>query len=139
MAEELELKEDSPICLLQDIKKVFQELYDQYRAVETRNKYLEEEIKRIKSEAYKDEELSEMKEKYDKMSKDYYRGFPVSEEESKKISSWIKEITTNDDIKTKLGGAIGGRFHYEFYPTSIGTVGVIVDGNTKERFTFQEL
>ena len=136
--EKLELK-DGSICLLQDIKKDLQEVYDHYRSVIARNEYLESEIKRIKSEHYKDEELSKMKEKCDKMSKDYYRGFPISEEEMSKISEWINSVTKDDDFNTKTGGPIGGRFIYEFISTSIGSAGRVVDSKTGKKFTFREL
>jgi hypothetical protein len=38
-----------------------------------------------------------------------------------------------------IGGARGGRFTYEFLPTSIGTAGTIIDGFTGDKFNFQEL
>ena len=74
-----------------------------------------------------------MKSEYDKMKSDYLRGFPVTEEEEKKIKEWI---LSHDLIST---GAIGGRFKYEFVPTSIGTVGSVIDSTTGEKFTFREL
>ena len=133
-----ELK-DGGICLLQDIKKSLQEVYDHYRSVTIRNEYLEDEIKRLKSEQYKDEELSRMKEKYDEMLKDYHRGFPISEEEDKKIMEWLDEITKDEDFVTKTGGAIGGRFTYEFIPTGVGIIGIVKDGRTGKKLTFREL
>jgi hypothetical protein len=132
--EKLELKEGT-IWLNQDIRKALQEVYDHYRSILSRNEYLEEENKRLKSEAYKEEELSTMKAKYDKMYQDYFRGFPISEEEEEKINKWKQEIMEKypaDD------GAIGGRFTYKFTPTSLGTIGSIVDGFSKERFEFKE-
>ena len=77
-----------------------------------------------------------MKERYDKMSADYYRGFPISEHEGKKIEEWQDKI-----LKEHPGnaGAIGGRFRYEFTPTGIGTIGVVIDSFTNEKFEFQSL
>lgn len=138
MDNKLELK-DGNIWINQDIKKVFQELYDHYRSVNSQNEYLRKEIERVKDEKYKDEELAKMKEQYDKMHDEYYRGFGISKEESEKINQWINKITEGEDLQTKIGGAIGGRFYYEFRPTSIGTVGTIIDGFTGQKFTFQEL
>lgn len=136
MDEKLELKDDGSIWIMKDIKKVFQELYDHYRSVYKDNEWLEKENKRLKSEAYKDEELSKMKETYDKMKDDYYRGFPISEREQKKINEWQDKIIE----KYPAGKAtIGGRFTYKFYPTSIGTSGTIVDNISGEKFEFQEL
>ena len=70
------------------------------------------------------------------MKADYYRGFPISEKESKKIKEWMdKQMEKNPST----GGTIGGRFRYEFIPTGIGTVGTIIDIFTEDRFNFQDL
>ena len=61
MDEKLELKDDRPMWHLDDIKADFQKLYDHYRWVSTRIEHLEKENKRLKSDAYKDEELAKMK------------------------------------------------------------------------------
>ena len=135
MNDKLELREGS-IWILQDVKKVLQELYDHYRNVCNQNDYLRKEIEKVKSEKYADEEMSRMKSEYDKMKSDYYRGFPISEEENKKINEWIE----NQQKKVPgIGGASGGRFTYQFTPTGLGTAGIIIDGFTGDKFTFQEL
>jgi hypothetical protein len=136
MDDKLELKEDRPMWLLNDIKADFQKLYDHYRWVSARIEHLEEENKRLKSDAYKDEELAKMKSEYDRMKEDYFRGFPISEEEHKKINEWIDEQMKKHP---GIGGAIGGRFTYEFLPTGIGTAGTIIDSFTGDKFNFQEL
>lgn len=118
---------------IHDIKGVLQDLYNQFRAVRNRNEHLEEENKRLKSESYKDEELSKMKEEYDRMKDDYHRGFSISKEEDEKIQEWISKLPKANT------GAIGGRFHYEFHCTSIGTIGIIIDGVTGKRFTFRDI
>ena len=135
---ELNLKKDGSIWLLDSIETDFQRLYDHYRDVYNQNEWLRKENERLKSEAYKDEELSKMKESYEKMKKEYYLGFPISEKEDKKIREWINKQTEGQDFRKASGGAIGGRFHYEFIPTSIGTIGTVIDGLTGEKFTFQE-
>lgn len=135
MDEKLELK-DGSICIIQDIKKTLQQVYDHYRSVCNRNDYLKKEIEKVKSEKYADEELSRLKSAYDKMKSDYYRGFPISEEEDKNIKEWIK----NQQKKNPgIGGAAGGRFTYKFTPTGLGTSGTIIDSFTGDEFTFQEL
>lgn len=134
MEDKLELN-DGSICIMQNIKKVLQELYDHYRSVANRNEYLLEENKRLKSEAYKDEELSKMKDQYDKMNADYYRGFPISENENNKINEWIDKISKEYPGNE---GAIGGRFTYEFIPTGVGTYGKIIDSISGKSFSFQE-
>ena len=138
MEEKLELKDDNPIWIHKKVEDVFQELYDHYRAINSRNEYLSKEIAKVKEETYKDNELIEMKKKYDEMSADYYRGFPISEAESQKISAWMKDVTKDEDFQTKVGGAIGGRFKYEFIPTSIGVIGTITDSFSGKKLTFQE-
>ncbi len=133
--DKLELKEGS-MWLIHDLKSVLQEVYDHYRSVVNTNEYLRNENERLKDEAYKNEELSKMKKKYDQMSKDYYRGFPISEEEDKKINEWIEKQM---EKVPGIGGASGGRFTYQFTPTGLGTAGTVIDGFTGDKFTFQEL
>lgn len=106
-------------------------LKDKFLRQEETIKRLIEENKRLKSEAYKDEELFKMRSEFDKMRKEYYNGFPVSDEEKKKIDEW-KKSRYKGNITT-----IGGRFVYKFFPTSIGTSGVITDG--EDEFEFREL
>ena len=130
--DKFELKEGA-MWLSGTMKNALQEVYDHYRSVTLQNEYLRKENERLKSEAYKDEELAKMKKEYDKLSADYYRGFPISEEEQKTIAEWIKSRPEINE------GAIGGRYTYQFTPTSIGVIGTITDTFTKEKFTFQEM
>ena len=134
MDEKLELK-DGNIWIMEDIKKTLQQVYDHYRSVCNRNDYLTKEIEKVKSEKYADEELSRLRSEYDKMKSDYYRGFPISDEEDKNIKEWKK----NQQKKNPGIGGAGGRFTYKFTPTGLGTVGTIIDGFTGDEFTFQEL
>ena len=135
MDEKLELK-DGNIWIMEDIKKTLQQVYDHYRIVCNRNNCLTKEIEKVKSEKYADEELSRLKSEYDKMKSDYYRGFPISEEEDKNIKEWIKN---QQEKNPGIGGATGGRFTYKFIPTGLGTSGTIIDSFTGDEFTFQEL
>ena len=135
MMEKLELKNRSP-WIMDKIENDLQRIYDHYRSVVNRNEYLSKENERLKSEAYKNEELSEMKKRYDEMKADYDRGFPISEKEDNKINEWIKNMIEKHPANS---GAIGGRFHYEFICTSIGSVGTVVDSFTGEKFTFRDL
>ena len=135
MDEKLELK-DGNIWIMEDIKKTLQQVYDHYRSVCNRNDYLKKEIEKVKSEKYADEELSRLKSEYDRMKSDYYRGFPISEEEDKNIKEWIKN---QQEKNPGIGGVAGGRFTYKFIPTGLGTSGTIIDSFTGDEFTFQEL
>ena len=111
---------------------------------EDRIKYLEEENKQLKDEAWKDEELQKMKTKYEKMESDYWRGFPITEKEANTISEWKKKHEeevhglTTDAKRLKAAGTIGGRYSYHFYPTSIGISGV-VRCRCGAEFEFQEI
>lgn len=125
--------EFSPL-FIEDIKGTLQNLYNQFRAVKLRNEALELENERLKSSSYKDEELAKMKEKYNKMESDYYRGFPITEKEMSKIHEWQDKIIGGVDMKIN-----GARFHYEFYPTGLGTAGYVIDNLTGEKFEFQEI
>ena len=97
-----------------------------------RIKYLEEENRKLKDAAYKDAEMTRMKSQFDEMKKDYYRGFPITENEKKQIDNFINKY------RGKNFGAIGGAFTYKFTPTSIGIVGEVIAPNG-ESFTFKEL
>lgn len=100
--------------------------------------FLQEENKRLKDEAYKDEELKKMKESLDKMKKDYWRGFPITEEEQRKIDNWKEEHNKKHPTKNDFGGCSGGRYSYHFIPSGLGTSGVIRCSCGAE-FEFQEI
>jgi len=125
--------EFSPL-FIEDIKGILQKLYNQFRAVKKRNEYLEEENARLKSDAYKEEELAKMKKTYESMKADYYRGFPITEEEDKKITEWEDKIIGGIDMKINAA-----RFHYEFYPTGLGTVGYVINDFSGEKFKFRDI
>lgn len=113
----------------QAIDKIVENLWRESRW----NERLRKELVEAKDEAYKDKELQEMEEKYLEMRADYYRGFPISEEEEKSIDNWIDE----HEKKCKGGhGAVGGKYTYHFIPTSIGVIGTIKCSCGKE-FDFQ--
>lgn len=109
-----------------------------------RIKYLEKQNQELRDEKYKDNELSRMENELNAMKEDYYRGFPISEKEEKSIRKWMdkhdEEVHYARTIgdKLKLGGCCGGRYTYEFTPTSIGTIGTVKCSCGAE-FTFQEM
>ena len=127
------------------------ELDKALRAIKIRNmddrdyiRRLEKENNELKNHAYKDKELAEMRDNLNKMKGEYYRGFPISEDEEHKINEWIEKherevhgIKTYED-KLASHGCCGGGYTYEFVPTSIGTVGT-VRCNCGAEFTFQEI
>lgn len=77
-----------------------------------------------------------------KAKEDLYRGFPISEKEQEKIREWeLKHDAEKHGLKTmeqrlRAGGCCGGRYTYQFVPTSIGTVGEVIC-SCGEKFTFQ--
>lgn len=114
------------------------DLDDCLRAIKCRNKnnedtieYLRKENKRLKEENYKDDELQKMKTQLEKMKADYWRGFPITENEKKAIEEWKKKHEeevhglTTDKMRLRAQGISGGRYSYHFVPTTIGTSGVI--------------
>lgn len=109
-----------------------------------RIEYLEKQNQELRDEKYKDNELLRMESELKTMKEDYYRGFPISEEEQTSIREWMNKhdeevhhARTLDD-KLKLGGCCGGRYTYEFTPTSIGTIGT-VKCSCGAKFTFQDM
>lgn len=103
---------------------------------------LEAANKKLKDELYKDKELQDMKEQLEKMKKDYYRGFPITEKEMSAIKEWKKKHDeevhgVRNDVPSYKRGR-GGSYSYHFYPTSIGTSGV-VRCHCGAEFEFQEI
>ena len=113
-------------------QNIVNDLLKRLRQLELSVKNLRKENAELKSEHYKDEQLSDMKDKLNRMKKDYYRGFPITEDEKKQIDNFINKY------RGKNFGAIGGAFTYKFTPTSIGIAGEVI-GPNGESLTFKEL
>lgn len=113
------------------IKKVAHSLGQRERWLES----LREELKKAKEDAYKDKELAKMKTQYEEMEKDYYRGFPISEKEEKRIKKWTEE---HEKIHPGGQGCGGGKYSYHFVPTGLGISGTIRCSCGAE-FEFQEI
>lgn len=98
------------------------------------NQRLQEENKKLKEGIWEKEEVARLKADYERMKKEYYRGFPISEDEWLRIQEWQKQYIIPN---TKMG-AIEGMFTYKFFPTSIGVSGKCIAPNGDE-FEFCEL
>ena len=109
-----------------DVVTILKQVGEQYQEKENEVRELRQKLSNFKAAAYKDSQMAAMKNELKKMSEDYYRGFPVTEEEKDKIKSWI----VNHENEKHGGypmyhGASGGGYVYEFYPTGIGVGGSI--------------
>ena len=98
------------------------------------NDRLQRQFNELWDEKWKDNELQEMKKKFETMRADYHRGFPIAEAEEKKINSWIlkhdKEVHNNPN---HYHGVSGGGYEYSFYPTGLGTIGYCICSICKNR------
>ena len=109
-----------------DVVTILKQVGEQYQEKENEVRELRQKLSNFKAAAYKDSQMAAMKNELKKMSEDYYRGFPVTEEEKDKIKSWI----VNHENEKHGGypmyhGVSGGGYAYEFYPTGIGIGGSI--------------
>ena len=92
-----------------------------------RIEYLEQQVKELKDEHYKDKRLQELTEELNKVRADAHRGFSISAEESEAISAWKKKHDTEvHGNPNQYHGVSGGGYSYRFYPTGIGTIGQCV-------------
>jgi hydrogenase maturation factor len=116
---------------VQEFEDCLESIKIRYESSQKRTNFLEQRLKEIEDEKWKDKELQEMKAQLDKMKENYWRGFPITEQQQQKINEWQKE----HDIKThhldtpekrmRAEGVSGGRLTYVFLPTSIGTFGTV--------------
>lgn len=128
----------------EDIAKTMGGILRNIEARDSRIKYLEEENKKLKDEAFKDEELKMMQEKLKQTSDALMNSFQISKKEWDKIHEWKKQHEADvhglHTLKERIfaHGAAGGGYRYEFYPTSIVTFGSVVCDRCGAKFQFQE-
>jgi hypothetical protein len=64
--------------------------------------------------------------------------FEITKNEEQQIGKWQAKHIKKKHKGNSYSGAIGGRFTYEFTPTSLGDIGII-KCNCGEEFTFRDL
>ena len=100
-------------------------------------------VKEYEEKINADSRVKEIKARYDEATEALYRGFGISQGESEKIAAWkdkhdVKQHRLNSlDKKMRANGSIGGRYYYQFIPTSIGTICTCICGSC-ERKAFVE-
>ena len=128
----------------EDIAKTMGGILRNIEARDSRIKYLEEENKKLKDDAFKDEELKMMQEKLKQTSDALMNSFQISKKEWDKIHEWKKQHEADvhglHTLKERISahGAAGGGYSYEFHPTSIVTFGSVVCDRCGAKFQFQE-
>ncbi len=88
--------------------------------------------------AWKDETIAKMRSDLIQLRQNYFRGFPITEDEGIAINKWIKAHCKEKHNGIIGGGAIGGSFIYNFRPTSIGVIGTI-QCSCGDSYCFREL
>lgn len=135
---------DGKFLEIPSLDECFLAIKERIASTERVNEYLRKENQVLKDEHYENEEIKKLSQKLEEARADLRRGFGITKEEQEAIQKWKDKHDIEDhgldtlDKKIRSGGAIGGRYTYEFIPTSIGTIGVIKCLCGKE-FTFREL
>lgn len=116
-----------------EIKKIAEQLVERYQYQSEQYDILKQENDKLKNLVWEKEEIASLKKELNALKKLMSFNYLITEEEHEKIKKWISERPI------KNTGAIGGRYEYRFFPTSIGVIGKIVDMVDKESFVFREL
>ena len=90
-----------------------------YQKLQDKIGHLSQENKELKSGVFATNYVQEALANAEKIRNEYRLGFPMTEEEVQKAEKWMKEHDESAH-NGKSSGAIGGRYTYEFTPTSIG-------------------
>ena len=118
-------------------------IIDRINEAEEEKQKAQEKVKEYETSINADARVKEIKAKYEEATKALFRGFAISENDEKNITKWKTQHDAKrhglDTLEKRMqaGGAIGGRYHYEFLPTSIGTIGTCVCGRCAQK-AFEE-
>lgn len=117
---------------MNNIKPLLEEIEMETSSLTNRILYLEKENKLLRDSAYKDLELSRMKEERDEARKLLCQSFSLSNTEKKRCDDWIQKH------KEKHNGKYSSCYHYIFTPTGVGVAGSIQCANCKETYEFSD-
>ena len=130
---------------LDTVKKYFNDVLATIDSLKKMLESKDKEIERLKSENYKDSELSEMKKHVEAIKKNYAHCMPLSEDEWTDIEDWqdkhLKEVhgvKTEDDY-IEFAASTGGVFEYDFIPNSLGILRIYKCGKCGEEFDFSDM
>lgn len=90
---------------------------------------LENQIKQMKEESYKDSKISEINEKLSTLEKNCKNGFLITDEEEKNISAWKTQHINSMHNNISAGQS----FSYEFTPTLPKTIGRCVCNTCRKK------
>lgn len=112
---------------------------DRINEVEEEKERMKEKVRQYEEEINADVRIQELTSRLEELQGELLRSFRIYEDEEAAVTKWKEkhDIEAHGvdtfDKKMRAGGAIGGRYTYEFYPTSIGTAGVCVCNKCKRR------
>lgn len=117
----------------------FNMIADRINEAEEAKDAAKQKVKEYEENINADVRVQELTAKLKEAREDLYRGFRITEQEELSITKWKKQHDIKMhgldtlDKKLRAGGAIGGRYHYAFYPTSIGIAGDCICGKCESQ------
>lgn len=121
------------------LQECFEMIANRINEAEEEKQKAKEKVDQYENEINADSRVQELSSRLEEAYKDLRRGFQITESEAKAISEWkekhdIEQHGLNTlNKKLRAGGAIGGRYSYEFHPTSIGVSGHCVCNKCKRK------
>lgn len=115
---------------------------DRINEVEEEKEKAREKVRKYEEEINADVRVQELQSELEELQSNFRRSFKITEAEEKAISKWKDKHDIEQhnldapNRKLQAGGAIGGRYHYKFVPTSIGTVGICICGKCQRKAMF---
>ena len=112
---------------------------DRINEAEEEKERMKEKVRRYEEEINADSRIQELQDQLQTAKADLLRGFRIYKDEEAAIEKWREKhdikVHGLDTFNKKLraGGTIGGRYHYEFHPTSIGTACIYVCNKCKRK------